>query len=397
MGRADAAGRSRRLEWKSQGRGGWMALLAVVLLLAASRLAAATSQAPQIVSRSTVFAHPAADPYDRTNRHGFNHAPSVVGLPDGRLMAAWFSGPFEASVHQAILASFSSDGGVNWTPARVLQDVPRESDFDPAFIADGPRIWFFYTAGRHNRYPVMRDRQGVGVQSFKLFARYSDDSARSWSGPRLIGRGVFCRSNGIRLSTGELLLPLYEIPSRASVLRSGDRGATWTRHGEIVTPAGAGEPSLAELGSGRVLMVLRTNDGFLWKVYSKDRGQTWDQPVKTPLPAPGSSHCLFSVPSGLLVLAHNDSPSVRTPLTLRISTDGGETWQPPVMLGETAVPRSDEEVWSREVSYPGVTLNSRGQLVVVWANLTVSDTEQYGDIESAVLEIAPGHGAGRKP
>jgi len=342
----------------------------------------------RVLVRSNVFAHPAADPYDLRNLYGFNHAPSVVSLPDGRLMAAWFSGPFEASVHQVILASFSSDGGINWTPAKVLQDLPRVSDFDPAFIVDGTRVWFFYTAGRHNRYPVVRDRElAIGVPSFKLFARHSEDSGRSWSEPRLIEEAVFSRSNGIKLSTGEMLLPLYEIPSRASVLRSVDGGATWSRHGEIVTPAGAGEPSLAEIGSGRILMVLRTTDGFLWTVSSNDGGKSWDEPIRTMLRAPASSHCLFSLKDGLLLLAHNDSPSVRSPLTLRLSVDAGQTWQAPIELAAVSIPTSGDEVWSREVSYPSIAVNRRGQVVVVWANLTISDTEQYGDIESMVLEI----------
>ncbi|PYV28536.1 MAG: hypothetical protein DMG24_01815, partial [Acidobacteria bacterium] len=104
-----------------------------------------------------VFAHPTADPYDPSNHHGFNHAPSVVLLPDGRLLAAWFSGPFEASVNQVILGSHSSDRGLTWSPAEVLQDFPHKSDFDPAFIADGERTWLFFSAGRWNRYPFVRD------------------------------------------------------------------------------------------------------------------------------------------------------------------------------------------------------------------------------------------------
>ena len=89
----------------------------------------------QVLSRSTVFEYPNTDPYDRGNRYGFSHAPSVTRLSDGRLMAAWFSGPFEASVHQVILASFSTDEGRTWSQAEVMQGTPRKSDFDPAFIA----------------------------------------------------------------------------------------------------------------------------------------------------------------------------------------------------------------------------------------------------------------------
>jgi predicted neuraminidase len=364
---------------------------AIWFLLGSLSLQLSTADPPpetRVVCRSVVFAHPSSDPFDRSNLYGFNHAPSIVALPDGRLLTAWFSGPFEASVHQVILASFSSDGGTNWTPARVLQDLPHDSDFDPAFIPAGDRVWFFYTTGRHNPYPPVKNQEeSVGIRSFKLFYRTSDDSAHNWSHAQFIERGVFSRSNGISLSSGELLVPLYEIPSKASVLRSADNGSSWTRHGGITTPAGAGEPSIAELKSGRIMMVLRTNDGFLWQVFSDDRGVTWGPPVRTSLTAPGSSHCIYSVGGDRLILVHNDSPSVRTPLTLRVSDDEGETWKDTIQLAAVALPDSGEEVWAREVSYPSVAINRQGQAVVVWANLTISDVEQYGDIESAVIDI----------
>ncbi len=364
--------------WKARGRktrrtlSGRSALVGLLLTVGAVACVTAgeDAPAPRLIGRSTVFAHPSSDPYDRGNHYGFNHAPSVVALPDGRLLAAWFSGPFEASVDQVILGSFSTDGGVTWDPARVLQDVPRDSDFDPAFISDGKRVWFFYTAGRHNRYPAVKNQdEHVGLNSFKLFCRTSDDSAASWSEPRLLARAQFCRSNGIRLSTGELILPLYEIPSRASVLRSADGGQTWDRHGAIVTPAGAGEPSVVELGPGRLLMVLRTSDGFLWKVRSEDGGRTWGPPVKTGVVAPTSSHCVYNLGHGLLALAHNPS-SARTPLTLRVSRDEGETWGPGVKLAEVVTPAPGDEIWGREVSYPSIAVNRDGRVVVVWAHLT---------------------------
>src|SRR5438093_5203436 len=136
----------------------------------AGQRAAIPARAPNIISCSLIFRHPACDPYDRENRHGFNHAPSVTMLSDGRLLAAWFSAPFEASVQQVILASSSLDGGVSWTPAEVLQDSPRLSDFDPAFIADGRRTWFFFSAGRWIRWPFLRDEKNqVGVNSYRTY------------------------------------------------------------------------------------------------------------------------------------------------------------------------------------------------------------------------------------
>jgi hypothetical protein len=345
----------------------------------------------KILQRSIVYRHPASDPYDLKNLYGFNHAASVTTLPDGRLLAAWFSGPFEASVHQVILSSYSSDQGKTWTPAKVFQDFPRTSDFDPAFIADGKRTWFFFSAGRWNRYPGVRDSKNkVGEDSFKVYQRYSDDSGRTWSQPQVIYEKARagCRSNGIKLSTGELLLPVHGYFNPiAGVLKSTDGGRTWKRYGEVKTPTVAHEPSIAELPSGEVMMVLRTGDGFLWQAFSKDKGETWSPAEKTQIVAVQSSHNLFRLKDGRILLTHNPSKTVRTPLTMRISADGGKTWGEPTVLAQVPVPDKNSVVWSREVSYPSVTALSDDTLIVVWGELYISDDEQYGDIHSARVQV----------
>lgn len=116
----------------------------------------------------------------------------------------------------------------------------------------------------------------IGVDSFKVYHCYSDDSGRTWSQPVLVleKAGTGCRSNGIKLPTGELLLPLHGFISGVGVLKCSDGGNTWRRFG-ISTAKVAHEPSIAELKSGELMMVLRTRDGFVWKAYSKDKGETW--------------------------------------------------------------------------------------------------------------------------
>ena len=344
---------------------------------------------PKVLSRAMVFAHPTADPYDPSNHHGFNHAPSVVLLPDGRLLAAWFSGPFEASVNQVILGSHSSDRGLTWSPAEVLQDFPHKSDFDPAFIADGERTWLFFSAGRWNRYPFVRDEVNeVGVNSFSTYARYSDDSGRVWSPPVAVSPRHGSRSNGIKLSTGELLLPMEEFDgSQAGVLKSADRGRTWKLLGKITTPAGADEPSMAELRSGTIMMILRTTDGYLWKCFSKNKGETWSAPERTNIAAAATSANLLRLSDGRLILTHDESPRYRTPLTVRVSRDEGGTWDEPFVLAEIAVPSPNDPVWGVQVTYPSATELSDGTVVVVWSEIILADAEQYGDIRAARIQV----------
>jgi BNR repeat-like domain len=348
-----------------------------------------TGSSDWILSRAMVFAHPTADPYDPRNRFGFNHAPSVVLLPDDRLLAVWFSAPFEAAVTQLILGSFSSDLGQTWSPAQPIQNFPHKSDFDPAFIRDGNRVYFFFSAGRWNRYPPVRDEVNeVGAKSFSTFMRYSDDSGKTWSEPVNVAPQHGSRTNGIKLSSGELLLPMEDFVGKAaSVLKSVNGGKTWKLVGRITSPAGADEPSIAELSSGRILMVLRTVDGNLWTSRSNDRGESWSLAKKTGLTATPTSANLIRLRDGRLVLTHDENPHYRTPLTVRVSSDDGATWGEPRVLAETFIPDKKDPIWSAQVTYPSAAELPDGSIVVVWANIIMADSEQYGDIRAARVRV----------
>jgi BNR repeat protein len=344
---------------------------------------------PVLLSESMVYKHPDENPYDSQNRFGFNHAPSVTLLSDGRLLAAWFSGPFEAAVNQVILGCYSPDAGQGWGPAEVLNDFPRTSDFDPAFIQDGKRTWLFFSAGRWNRYPFVRGDNEIGAESFKTYSSHSDDGGRRWSEPRVAFEKVGCRTNGIKLSSGELLLPIYGFVGRtAGILKSTDQGKSWRRCGNIASPVGADEPTIAELSSGSVLMFLRTKDGFIWRSVSRDKGETWSAVDQTTIVAGQASHNLLRLRDGRIVLTHDAcKPPMRTPLTLRVSRDDGASWGEPLTLAEVAVPGKDEEIWGRQVTYPSVAELADGALVIVWSEIVLGNRVQYGDIRSARVRV----------
>jgi len=349
-----------------------------------------------LASKSVVFDYGNADPFDRGNLYGFNHAASVTLLPNGDLLAAWFSGPFEGSVHQVIYGCRSSDGGKTWDEGSVLQDDPHKSDFDPAFLRDGERTWMFYATGRWDRYPFALQRPGedahIGAESFRIFSRSSADSGRSWSDAERVfdSVGWGCRSNGIVLSTGEIILPTHEFMTwNAAALRSEDSGANWTRSPVIVAPdkAGCAEPSIAELRNGELLMVVRSRDGELRSCRSSDKGKTWSEPAKMGIPAGNSSNNLLRLRDGRLLLTYNSVPPDRTHLSIRLSEDDGVTWGEPLLLAQTDEATDEDEFWSKQVCYPSAVELPDGVVVVVWADIELSRLWQPGVIQSARVVI----------
>jgi hypothetical protein len=155
----------------------------------------------KISEQRMVFRHTHTDPKGLANETGFNHAPTVAVTPNGRVLAASFSGAFEDAPNQKILGPHSTHQGRSWMPAHRLQDFPDAADFDPTLLVSGEQTFLFFSA---TKKPI------------QIFYRRSRDSVRTWEEPVGLGQPNHpTRSNGIRLSTGELLVPLHLRGTRA--------------------------------------------------------------------------------------------------------------------------------------------------------------------------------------
>ncbi len=278
---------------------------------------------------------------------------SFVTLRDGRILLAYtrFTGGGGDNDAASIVGRYSRDGGRTWEAADV-PIVGREGSMNAMSVSllrlrDG-RIALFYLRKNSN-------------SDCRPYLRYSSDEAKTWSEPALCIRdeGYFVLNNdrAVQLRSGRIVLPVAlhpEVnggngPGVVMTYVSDDAGRTWRRSQtrlESPKPSRAGlqEPGVVELKDGGLMMFIRTMLGSQYLSYSGDGGDTWSEPRPSALLSPLSPASIKRIPAtGDLLAVWNDHSAVdpsfraaetperafggkRTPLTVAISRDDGQTW-----------------------------------------------------------------------
>lgn len=263
---------------------------------------------------------------------------SIIELANGSLLFAATefqnSGSDFAKAH--IVGRTSSDSGRTWSEKRELQENTGGLNVMSVSLRRiGSRVALFYL-------------QKNGFNDLDMYVRFSTDEAKSFGEPTLVtgdpGYHVVNNDRVTQLSSGRLLVPAASTADVKSVNHfvshcyiSDDGGQTWRNgKGHVDAPKrGAMEPEVVELSDGRVLMIVRTQLGFIGRSYSKDGGETWSKMESLGVKAPEAPSTLRRIPStGDLVLIWNDTfkegaghGGKRTPLTAAISNDDGASWK----------------------------------------------------------------------
>lgn len=283
------------------------------------------------------------------------HASTLVGLEDGRFVAAWFGGTREGHGDVAIWGALRERG--RWSAPRRLAKVRESAHWNPVlFLAPDGLVHLFFKVG---------DR----IPDWEMWTMSSADGGESWTKPRELK----CRGGGrclgpdknkpIVLSDGTCLAPAaverHDRSWDVFVTRSEDGGRTWEA-GELVAldrsrikGRGVIQPTLWESGPGRVHMLMRSSCGRICRSDSEDGGRTWSPVRKTELPNNNSGIDLAKLADGTLALAFNPVSgdwAPRTPLSIAFSTDNGETWPR----------RLDVETGEGEYSYPAIIPTPEG-------------------------------------
>ncbi len=300
------------------------------------------------------------------------HASTVCRPREGGYLCACFGGTMESSEDTAIWLARSEDGVSFAAPKKIRAlDTPH---WNPVLdVTDTGCALYFKT--------------GVSIDAWKTYVCFSDDGI-AWSEPEELVPGDFSGGRGPTknpmLRWNGMLIAGRSVESRTALTVendvSFDGGKTWHSaqpldyiYDEIMAQSyrtkkqnGLIQPTLWADEEG-VHMFMRSNWGAVYRSDSTD-GLKWSPAYRTGIPNNSSGICA-AYKDGILALCYNPvsslecSNSLRTPLVMDFSKDGGKSFFDRVVLDDGP----------GEFSYPTVVPDEGGFTVsYTWKRKTIA-------------------------
>lgn len=270
---------------------------------------------------------------------------TVLAFAEGRKNSAADHGDIDLVLRRSL------DGGKSWQPLQVVWDDGPNTCGNPCPVVDRTTgvVWLLMT---HNfgEDTEARIEAGTARGSRTVWVTSSSDDGKTWSRPREITAQVkkpdwtwYATGPGIGIQTraGRLVIPCDHKaqPGRrffSHLIYSDDHGATW-RLGGIVGPQ-CNECQIVELSDGKLMLNIRSYRGTGRRLValSSDGGQTFSEPFEDPVliePVCQASVIRYE-PLPRAILFSNPASTKREKLTVRLSTDDGQTWSHSRLLHE---------------------------------------------------------------
>lgn len=296
------------------------------------------------------------------------HASTILELPDGELLCAFFGGTEEGDPDVEIRLSRKPVGGTWSAPISVADGLQSETKRLPTwnpvlFQPHGGEIMLFYKVG-----PNPMDWWGM--------AKTSGDGGHTWSDARRLEDGLLgpIKNKPIQLANGNILAgsSTEDDGWRIHFELSTDRGKTWRNTGPIDNGESGGgiQPTLLDHSTGRIQALCRnrTEDdtGRIVETWSDDGGLHWSPLKKTSLPNNNSGIDGVTMKDGRFLLAYNHStreqPGMghkgRGVLNVAVSKDG-VNWEAALVLDYLDMPE-------RHFAYPAVIQTRDGLVHIVY-------------------------------
>jgi sialidase-1 len=292
--------------------------------------------------------------------------PSVIVTTKGTLLAFCEGRVKDKSDSGNIdlLLRRSTDNGKTWSPPQVVWDDAGNTCGNPCPVVDRDTgtIWLLLTWNA-GHLPEKTMKPGFGDDSRLVFVSHSDDDGLAWSKPQNITCDVKREEwswyatgpgNGIQLEKGShkgrlVVACDHKIPaekdalSYSHVVYTDDHGRTWQLGGGPERDK-CNECEVAELSDGKLLLNMRSHDRSVRMRQisrSDDSGATWSKatPDETLIePICQASLRRYRWPTadlpGVLLFSNPADNRIRQRLTVRASTDDGQSWPTSKVLCE---------------------------------------------------------------
>jgi sialidase-1 len=235
----------------------------------------------------------------------------------------------------------SEDLGKTWSPLLKIADAGDDRYGNPVpVVLESGRVLL-----------VFGWSVASSASSSKVYVCHSDDDGLRWSSPKEITSQVKTSSRSryqtgpvhgivkqLAPNKGRIVIPVYGTSSDgkpSGVFYSDDNGESWHPGGSVNYSKG-GEPTVAELGDGSIMLNMRDNDEnpYRFQALSSDGGITWSEPAATTLIEPtGCQGALLTFDFGssasttTLLFSDPNNTSSRRHGSVKMSTNGGATWK----------------------------------------------------------------------
>jgi predicted neuraminidase len=311
------------------------------------------------------------------------HGSTIVELPNGDLLAAWFQGSGERWADDVrIMGAWLKKGEDHWSKPFLMADTPGFPDINPILFLDAQkRLWLMW-------YTVIANQWETSLLKYRISEEYTPrgeggspsnrgQDTRGTDAPKWAWQDVLHAKPGdsaergiqpndrfvksVERQIGEYATyikeSLYASQPAQGIMAAGlwkawgarmlskARGEDMIRKGQLQSPAGPskeadlGYPYFQRMGwqtknkavlvEGRRLIVPLYSDGFSFSLmaFTDDGGQTWR--FSEPLVGAGNIQpSIAQQADGTLVAYMRDNGSAPKRLHISASKDKGLTWSP---------------------------------------------------------------------
>lgn len=298
------------------------------------------------------------------------HGSSIVSLPNGDLLAAWFQGSGERKSDDVkIMGARLTKGSQQWSIPFELADTPNIPDCNPVLFLNNENtlflVWIAVQANRweHSVLRVLTTEDYLGSSAPRwtwqdnIFLKPGEEftkevenkfkempsAGHGWSeyapkydnliieaakDPGKRSFGWMTRIKPLLLGDNQIILPLYSDGYNFSLMAiSKDNGKTW-KPGLPLVGRGPIQPALGLRKDGAIAAFMRDSGDSPNKVHyseSKDHGYSWTFSATLDIPNTASVETQ-TLHDGRWILIVNDQYNSRHELSLYLSEDEGKNW-----------------------------------------------------------------------